>query len=224
MHVEVAHVAAAELPDGVRVAVLPSPIGIASVEEGAEAPLGHRRRVLERLHERGELCFTSAANLVARERGLAQRDPQELESGAEVVAQELPVDDRAVAPGGGVERRAEGIDRARELLRGERSRAPRQRIGRERRETLLAGGILGRAGADHDVELDQRDLVVLGDDDAEAVLQRHARDRWQLEWLRRPGEDGEQQDEEQRRATTHRGAPSAVTGTSTTVVRFSVRR
>ena len=163
--VEVAHVAPPEAGDALPVAVLPASVRVGAVEEGREALLGDRRRILERRDQIGELRVASAPHLVGCEGGLAQHLPEQIETGREVVTQELAAHDGAVGPGIGSDRAPERLHRAREVLGRELPRAAREQVRGQRGQSFLARRILRRARTDHGVELDERHLVRLGDDE-----------------------------------------------------------
>ena len=176
----------------------------------------------------GGSCAAPAPDLVAREGRIEQHLAEEIEPGPEVLGEELGRDDGAVRARRRADAAAQPVDRARQLVGGELPRAPGERAGGERREAFLPRRVLRRARAHDQVELDQRQLVVLRDQHAEPVVEGRARDGRQAKLVGREGRGGERQEQRQRAHETPpaRGGSSftgwpEATGSRTTTVRLA---
>ena len=198
------------------------------VEEAPVALLGDRAGVLEAGDDARHLLLARPADLVACERGIEHHLPQEIQAGREVVAQELGGDNGAVGPRQGVDPAAQRLDRPGQLLGRQLAGAAPERVGGHRRHALLAGRILRRARADDQLELDERQLVILDDDHVEPVVEdrpRHPRQAELVVPVREAGEDEEQRERPhdtppRRGARLAAGRPGAGTGSRTTIVRW----
>src|SRR5437660_1034327 len=132
--------------------------------------------------------------------GLSTRRSRRAETGSGAPARV------ATASGRGRQAPTERIDRSRQRLRREGSRAAAEGGGRQRGEPGLTRWILSCAGADHDVELDERQLVILGDDQAKPIVEGRSPDRRELV---RPAATGSERHEQSGDAERrlHRTAP-----------------
>src|SRR5207245_2101967 len=124
----------------------------------------------------------------------------------EVLGEELRADHRGFDTRRRIQAATERIDRSRQRLRREGSRAAAEGGGRQRGEPGLTRWILSCAGADHDVELDERQLVILGDDQAKPIVEGRSPDRRELV---RPAATGSERHEQSGDAERrlHRTAP-----------------
>ena len=198
-----------------------------AVQEVAVALLGDGARVLEAGDDRRGLLLARSADLVAGELRVEHHLAEEVEAGGEVVAQEFRGHDRAVGAGRGADPAAERLDRPGELLGRQLAGAATERVRRHRRHALLACRILGCPRTHDQMELDERQLVVLGDDHVEPVVEDRPRDAREPEVVLRVREPRQNEQQRERLHDTPpgrggrplAGRPGAGTGTSTTTVR-----
>ena len=176
-----------------------------AVEEGRKALLGDGARVIERGDDLCRLLLARPAHLVAGKGGIEQHLTEQVKTRGEVLGEELRADHRGFDTRRRIQAATERIDRSRQRLRREGSRAAAEGGGRQRGEPGLARWILSCAGADHDVELDERQLVILGDDQAKPIVEGRSPDRRELVCPAAGCERDEEDGDGERRL--HRTAP-----------------
>jgi hypothetical protein len=151
-----------------------------AVEERGEALVGDGRRCSS-VARIVATCSSRARRTSSFSNAARRRRPHQAEAAREVLARNSAVTIVASVPAPALMLAAERLDRARQLL-AERSPAPRVSVRAVSDAAPVRPlGILRAAGADDELHLDERHLALLGDDDPEPVLERHARDGRELE-------------------------------------------
>ena len=148
------------------------PVGVEPVHEPVEDQAGDRVGVLEIDAHARQRLLALTIELFGAERRPPDDVGEQLEAEGEAVFHHQDVGHRQVAARAGVEPAADGVDGIGNLRRVAGPGALVQQRRRQGAHALLAGRILGAAGADQQAQRDHRLLVMLHDDDLQAVGQR----------------------------------------------------
>ena len=130
------------------------------------------RRVLVTDLQPREHLLPLPLNLDRRERRVARDVRDEVDAEIETVRHDQDVDEAQVRPRAHTEEAADSVDALGDLGGVATRRALVEQLPRQRRNAVLAGGVRGRTGADHQPQVDRRLLVMRHHHDLEPIAQR----------------------------------------------------